>query len=1489
MKRALCQFARILFALFLLFLGTQLFSEPWRQAMAAPPSPEKAYAVRFIAPNSELLNFEARTAIIHAVNRWKGQPPENNTFFLINLRFEDQWALATLTSANLDRPLTVGEESHLDPNNMFALVLVDNSRSWNAALETDAFAQELLSLIPDSEFNPIAKQAMFPNPATKHSSPEQQYNNYKFPWRAGEPWRMSNPAGWHDTYTGYGFPQNHSLDFDIRTASNADILAAASGTVTLVCPGAKEKLIVITTDGTSEKLGYLHLDKGSVDAEGIQQGMHIDQGRKLGRMWETPASGDSDGCGASYGTHLHIYFPEKPFTVDGKTFSQDNVHAGEDLFSSQGSNPGGGPAGYTFCANENQRCNFSGTKDVAYGANGSFNYKYNISGGIDCNNGTFGDPIPGVGKACYTKDSTPTGCAPNSDQVALFEHGGYNGSCKIFNKGEYPNPGSMGFANDTASSVKVGGNVKAILCKDDNYNGGCEEFNGDDGNLGDNNIGDNQVSSLKVQDRGGGGGCTPNSDQVALFEHGGYNGSCKIFNKGEYPNPGSMGFANDTASSVKVGGNVKAILCKDDNYNGGCEEFNGDDGNLGDNNIGDNQVSSLKVQDRGGGNGVEFCDGTNYGSPCITLTAGKYGNLNDLGWYDRIESLRFKGSYVGNYHVVLSTETNHGGTPGHFEQDEPNLQDPWRNRVRSIEINYIDRNNPPGIPTLSSPGDWYESNDGTAPNLCWNSSSDPEGDNPVQYYAEVFDSAVNANSGWITDTCWRPGQLDSQYYSYQWRVRARDNKNKESDWSATRHFTIRQPAPQKPDLKPDVPDGYPAPLVPSSIQGTHQVNTLFANARTFIDWHFINAGNGVAPGGFYVDVYIDNERIVHYGQPDFNAGWRGGFDDWAVSVMTPGLHTLKIVTDPENVVQESDENNNVWEQQFTWVNINGWRGEYFKNPTLDSNPWLTRDDANIDFDWSGGSPDPALPADDFSARWTRTTAFECGRYRFNVRVDDGVRLWVNNQQLLNEWRTQVADFHPEIDLPAGNLPIQVEYYESGGGAAIQVNWQKLSSCVTPPAAPTLNNPANSSTKPYNHDLTFQWNSVAGATEYLLEWWGGPYSTTQQCAWSSNTSCHIGTIAAGNTYSWRVKARNSAGESDWSDTWTFTIQPQPQPPAPPHDPNPANGATLSYRTTLDVSVQGDGDEFRIHVWGANYDRWRDWEASRSLHLDGLTSQTYNLQAQARNSAGTSNWSDVWTFTIQPQPQPPGAFDKTSPVNGAVNQPTNPTLSWHSSGGAASYEYCYDTLDNNACDGGWNNVGNTTSANLGGLNNGATYYWQVRAKNNNGVTDANTGAWWRFTTQSSFVNLVQNPGFELDADNNNIPDNWGANSKFTRANKPHYEGQYAGALGATDNRKVTIAQQIPNLSPGQSYSASCRVKIRKTTDTFTFKVQVRWLDSLNKAIRTDTIGKTFTGKTAGWEQVLREVVAPTGATAARFQFTATSLNAKLNLDDCAFTQK
>jgi len=67
---------------------------------------------------------------------------------------------------------------------------------------------------------------------------------------------------------------------------------------------------------------------------------------------------------------------------------------------------GVGPAGYTFAVNEGGTVAITGTKDVAFGANGSFYYKYNQTANLMCDGSAFGgDPIVGVAKACYTKTS----------------------------------------------------------------------------------------------------------------------------------------------------------------------------------------------------------------------------------------------------------------------------------------------------------------------------------------------------------------------------------------------------------------------------------------------------------------------------------------------------------------------------------------------------------------------------------------------------------------------------------------------------------------------------------------------------------------------------------------------------------------------------------------------------------------------------------------------------------------------------------------------------------------------------------------------------------------------------------------------------------------------------------------------------------------------------------------------------------------------------
>ena len=97
-------------------------------------------------------------------------------------------------------------------------------------------------------------------------------------------------------------------------------------------------------------------------------------------------------------------------------------------------------------------------------------------------------------------------------------------------------------------------------------------------------------------------------------------------------------------------------------------------------------------------------------------------------------------------------------------------------------------------------------------------------------------------------------------------------------------------------------------------------------------------------------------------------------------------------------------------------------------------------------------------------------------------------------------------------------------------------------------------------------------------------------------------------------------------------------------------------------------------------------------------------------------------------------PPADFNKTAPTNAATEVNPNATLSWAASDGADSYEYCYDTTNNNACDMSWISAGANTSVSLSGLNINTAYYWQVRAVNTSGTTyaDGNSTAWWSFTT-------------------------------------------------------------------------------------------------------------------------------------------------------------
>lgn len=104
---------------------------------------------------------------------------------------------------------------------------------------------------------------------------------------------------------------------------------------------------------------------------------------------------------------------------------------------------------------------------------------------------------------------------------------------------------------------------------------------------------------------------------------------------------------------------------------------------------------------------------------------------------------------------------------------------------------------------------------------------------------------------------------------------------------------------------------------------------------------------------------------------------------------------------------------------------------------------LTRRDATVDFNWASGSPDPLIPVDNFSTRWTGQVLPQYSqKYFFVARVDDGVQLWVNNQLLLTRWPGGSAtDVTGSIDLQAGvPYDVKLEYYEATGLAEARLSW-----------------------------------------------------------------------------------------------------------------------------------------------------------------------------------------------------------------------------------------------------------------------------------------------------------------------------------------------------------------------------------------------------------------------------------------------------------------
>lgn len=203
-------------------------------------------------------------------------------------------------------------------------------------------------------------------------------------------------------------------------------------------------------------------------------------------------------------------------------------------------------------------------------------------------------------------------------------------------------------------------------------------------------------------------------------------------------------------------------------------------------------------------------------------------------------------------------------------------------------------------------------------------------------------------------------------------------------------------------------------------------------------------------------MYIDGTRVL---------------DRWFDQGANPIVTDVPVTGGTHTVVVEYYQNRGGNSAAVSWqqlspgagciaaVAADHWKGEYFNNMTLSGNALMVRDDGAgvLSFNWGNeGSSSTAcnLPGRQFSARWTRAVNFAAGTYTFTTSSDDGMRVYVDGQKLVDRWYDQGANpIATNVTLSGGTHTLTVEYYQNGGGDSATVSWQIVG--IAPPSAPVL--------------------------------------------------------------------------------------------------------------------------------------------------------------------------------------------------------------------------------------------------------------------------------------------------------------------------------------------------------------------------------------------------------------------------------------------------
>ncbi|MHC4739491.1 MAG: beta strand repeat-containing protein, partial [Planctomycetota bacterium] len=181
-------------------------------------------------------------------------------------------------------------------------------------------------------------------------------------------------------------------------------------------------------------------------------------------------------------------------------------------------------------------------------------------------------------------------------------------------------------------------------------------------------------------------------------------------------------------------------------------------------------------------------------------------------------------------------------------------------------------------------------------------------------------------------------------------------------------------------------------------------------------------------------------------------------------------------------------------------------------------------------------------------------------------------------------------------------------------------------------------------------------------------------------------------------------------------------------------------------------------------------------------------TYYWRIDEVNAGGTTT-GNVWSFTTEAAPQPPGQATNPSPADSATNVSINADLSWTAGSGSTSSDVYFGT----SSPGSFQGNQTATTFDTGTMANNTTYYWRIDEINADGTT---TGNVWSFTTIVAAPAQATNPAPSNSATDVSI----NANLSWTAGSGATSHDVYFGTDSTPDSGELQGNQTATTFDPG-----------------------------------------------------------------------------------------